>query len=166
MGPVCPILSHKLSEDVTVFASTFTLIRKIGPEAFIGLMSRRLHRYADAMRDFTQTRLVLVRVKIKRAEKHHQDLEAPAEAFRDAYMHVVGTETDAKTLQAQQYFAKLPISGIGERAGKRIGFPIFDTAKEYKARRTRKMKGARKAAIKAIDKLKPYKGGNPASVVS
>jgi hypothetical protein len=146
------------------------------------------------MRDFSaEARLVLVRVKIKRAEKHLQDFETQAQAFKDAYTHVVGTETDSKTLQAQQYFAKLPISGfgvlaaagdvvqnlrsaldhlafqlveagqcrrIGERAGKRIGFPIFDTAKEYKARKTRKIKGARKAAIKAIDALKPYKSGN------
>jgi hypothetical protein len=146
------------------------------------------------MRDLSaESRLVLVRVKIERAKKHLKDFEVQAAAFRDAYLHVVGTDTDPKTRQAFEYFAKLPVSKfevlaiagdiiqnlrsaldhlafqlveagqgrrIGERRGKRIAFPVFDTSKDYKALKTGKIKGARKAAIKAIDRLKPYKRGN------
>jgi len=49
---------------------------------------------------------------------------------------------------------------VGTRRGKRIGFPIFDMAKDYEALKTGKIKGARKSAIKAIDALKPYKRRN------
>jgi len=146
------------------------------------------------MRDLSaEARLVLVRVKIERAKEHLADFEAQAETFRDAYTHVVGTKTDPKTLQAFQYFAKLPISRfevlaiagdilqnlrsaldhlafqlveagqcrpLGEKVGKRIAFPITEKATEYQGLKARRMKGARKAAIKAIDALKPYKGGN------
>lgn len=47
---------------------------------------------------------------------------------------------------------------------KRIGFPIIDTDSpaEYEASRRRKVKGMTQAAIDAIDKTKPYKGGNDA----
>ena len=147
------------------------------------------------MKDFSaESRLVLIRVKVERAKKHLQDFEVEANTFRDAYLHVVGTENDPKTRQAQQYFAKLPISRfevlaiagdvpqnlrsaldhlayqlveagegrrIGERRGKRIAFPIFDTPNDYKTLKTGKIKGARKAAVKLIDALKPYKRGNP-----
>lgn len=142
-----------------------------------------------------KSRLVLVRVKIERAKKHLADFEAQAEAFRDAYTHVVGTETDSKTRQSIQYFAKLPISrfevlaiagdvlqnlrsaldhlafqlveagecrAIGEKRGKSIGFPICEKPTDYETMKARKIKGARKMAIKAIDTLKPYKGGNTA----
>jgi len=145
------------------------------------------------MKDLSaEARLVRIQVKIERAKKHFGDFEREAEAFRDAYLHVVGTKTNPKTRQAFQYFAKLPVSkfevlaiagdvlhnlrsaldhlafqlvevgecrGIGERRGKRIAFPIFDTANDYEALKAGKVKGARKAAIKAIDALQPYKGG-------
>ena len=42
----------------------------------------------------------------------------------------------------------------------RIYFPIADDAKEYEAIKAKKMKGADKATLDAIDTLKPYKGGN------
>lgn len=148
------------------------------------------------MKDLSaQARLVIVRVKIERAKKHLKDFEIEAESFRDAYTHVVGTETDPKTLQAIQYFAKLPVSRfdvlaiagdviqnlrsaldhlayqlveagqcrpLGEKIGSRVAFPIIEKSAEYEGFKRRKMKGARKAAIKAIDALKPYKGGNSA----
>jgi hypothetical protein len=147
------------------------------------------------MKDFSaQSRLVLIRVKVERAKKHLIDFDVAAADFRDAYKRVIGTDTDPKTLQAQQYFARLPITRfevlsiagdiiqnlrsaldhlafqlveagqgrrIGERRGKLIAFPIFDTAKKYDALKTGKITGARKAAIKAIDRIKPYKSGNP-----
>src|SRR5271169_5190500 len=63
------------------------------------------------MRDFSaQPRLVLIRVKVERAKKHLIDFEVAAADFRDAYKRVIGTDTDPKTLQAQRYFARLPIN--------------------------------------------------------
>jgi len=41
-----------------------------------------------------------------------------------------------------------------------IQFPVADTAKKYRARRGRVIRGASRAAIKAINALKPYKRGN------
>ncbi len=140
-----------------------------------------------------EERLILIRVKIERAKKHLADFDVQAEAFRDAYTHVIGTRKDPQTRQAIQYFTKLPISkfevlavagdvlqnlrsaldhlafhlvevglrrSIGEKIGKRVAFPIIEKAKEYEGFKTRKIKGARKATIKAIDDLKPYKRRN------
>jgi hypothetical protein len=137
-----------------------------------------------------QERIILIRIKLERAKKNLKDFETQAGAFRDAYTHVVRREKDPKTLQAIDYFTKLPISKfdvlaaagdvlqnlrsaldhlafhlvevglrrrLGERVGSRVAFPIFKTANEYEASKIRKIKGARKAAIKAIDALKPYK---------
>jgi hypothetical protein len=42
----------------------------------------------------------------------------------------------------------------------RISFPIFNSAEEYEAEKLRKVEGAAEDAIKAIDSVKPYKGGN------
>lgn len=41
-----------------------------------------------------------------------------------------------------------------------IYFPIQDDATKYKAKKLGKIQGARPSAVKAIDTLKPYKGGN------
>jgi hypothetical protein len=59
--------------------------------------------------------------------------------------------------------ANLP-APLTESERKRIGFPIIDTDSptEYEASRKRKVKGMTQAAIDAIDKTKPYKGGNDA----
>jgi hypothetical protein len=45
---------------------------------------------------------------------------------------------------------------------RRIGFPIAETSKKYKAEKRAKVKGMLPEARKAIDRLKPYKGGNDA----
>src|ERR1700678_2298437 len=45
---------------------------------------------------------------------------------------------------------------------RQIEFPIAQDFATYEAIKTRKVKGMRLAAIKAIDALKPYKGGNDA----
>src|ERR1035441_2164922 len=41
-----------------------------------------------------------------------------------------------------------------------IQFPIFPSSESYEAGKGRRIQGARREAIKAIDALKPYKGGN------
>jgi hypothetical protein len=41
-----------------------------------------------------------------------------------------------------------------------IYFPIADDAAKYESKKLIRIEGARESAIKAIDALKPYKGGN------
>ena len=41
-----------------------------------------------------------------------------------------------------------------------IGFPIFETEQDYTSNRMRKVHGARRQAIAAIDALRPYRGGD------
>jgi|SRR5271156_4101803 len=43
---------------------------------------------------------------------------------------------------------------------KKIYFPIFESSTEYEARKCGKIEGAGKDTFDAIDKIKPYKGGN------
>jgi hypothetical protein len=45
---------------------------------------------------------------------------------------------------------------------RRIEFPIAETPIKYEAEKARKVEGMRPEAIEAIDRLKPYKGGNDA----
>lgn len=54
---------------------------------------------------------------------------------------------------------KVPLT---ERQLRNIGFPIAETKTKYKAERARKVERMLPAAKKAIDRLKPYKRGNPA----
>jgi hypothetical protein len=50
----------------------------------------------------------------------------------------------------------------GHAPGREVGFPVYCNAKRYEARKLRKIGAMGEAAIKAIDALKPYKGGNNA----
>jgi hypothetical protein len=52
--------------------------------------------------------------------------------------------------------------GTRQTPGDNTGFPIVRDPKDYESAKARKVKGARPEAIKAIDTLKPYKGGNDA----
>jgi hypothetical protein len=55
--------------------------------------------------------------------------------------------------------------GFGETPPKTwadIQFPIFNSLNSYEAGKGRRIQGARREAIEAIDRLKPYKGGNHA----
>ena len=53
-------------------------------------------------------RIVLIRVKVKRAEKHLRDLAADLLAARNVRTTVVGPKIDAQTGQATRGFVTLP----------------------------------------------------------
>jgi len=136
-------------------------------------------------------RLIPIQVKIERAKKHFSDFKGEAEAFREAYIHVIGAKEDPHTGQALKYFPRpLPVARFemlaiagdvihnlrsaldhlaqqlvevgspGAKPSRHTGFPIFGSADEYKGGMTGKVKGMREEAIKLIDALEPYKGGN------
>lgn len=134
-------------------------------------------------------RLVLVRVKIERAKKHLSDLEAELLASRNERLNVVGSHRDPRSGQVTQHLVNLPILpfnalsvagdlvhnlrsaldhlayqlvlvGSGDEPTRRVEFPIAKDFATYEAEKSRKVEGMRPLAIKHIDNLKPYKGGN------
>jgi hypothetical protein len=134
-------------------------------------------------------RLILVRVKIERAEKHLRDLETLLGKFRNERLNVVGSKGDFKTGQGTNFHVDLPILpfealaaagdivhnlrssfdhlayqlvivGSGKEPTRRVEFPIAKDFATYEADKARKVDGMRDVAIKHIDNLKPYKGGN------
>jgi hypothetical protein len=134
-------------------------------------------------------RLILIRVKIERAKKHLADLEADVRKFRHERLNVVGTHTDPKTRAVAYFHADLPvlsfnalaaagdivhnlrssfdhlagqlvIVGSGNEPTRRVEFPIAKDFATYEAEKARKVEGMTELAIKYIDNLKPYKGGN------
>jgi hypothetical protein len=134
-------------------------------------------------------RIVLIRVKVKRAEKHLHDLAADLLAARNVRTTVVGPKLDAHTGQATRGFVILPrlpfdaiatagdivhnlrsaldhlayqlvIVGSGKEPSRRVEFPIAKDFATYAAEKVRKVEGMRPLAIQAIDNVKPYKGGN------
>lgn len=52
------------------------------------------------------------------------------------------------------------IGSPGSIAGRHVYFPVSESAEKYRCEAPRKVKGMRPDAIKAINALKPYKGGN------
>lgn len=134
-------------------------------------------------------RIILVRVKIKRAEKHLRDLAAELLAARNVRTTVVGPKTSPHTGQTVRGLVTLPrlpfdavatagdivhnlrsaldhlayqlvIVGSGKEPSRRVEFPIAKDLATYEAEKARKLEGMRPPAIEAIDNIKPYKGGN------
>lgn len=133
--------------------------------------------------------MIGARTKIKRAKSHIQNFETARASFFGHDPYVVGTQRDPETRQliyyvvsvedvppllssivgdaiqnlrtALDYLAyQLVVVGTGSEPSDRVYFPIFNSEKEYEAKKLGKIKGASEDAIKAIDSLKPYKGGN------
>jgi hypothetical protein len=137
-------------------------------------------------------RLALIRVKIERAKQHILQLESDIRTFFDTRPYVVGTKQNPQTRQliydivtvretpkilasitgdalqnlwsALDHLAyQLVLVGTGKPGPFRhVYFPIDNDATKYEADKMRKVQGMRPAAIKAIDTVKPYKGGNDA----
>jgi hypothetical protein len=55
---------------------------------------------------------------------------------------------------------QLVVVGSGKEPSRRVEFPIAKDVVTYEAEKARKVEGMRPVAIKAIDSVKPYKGGN------
>jgi hypothetical protein len=61
-----------------------------------------------------------------------------------------------------QHLAIVGSASLSDKELRQIEFPIAETPAKYEADKARKVKGMRLEAIEAIDRLKPYKGGNDA----
>lgn len=136
-----------------------------------------------------EDRIVLVRVKIERARKHLRDLAADLLDAKNVKVPVVigepggfrqGVPENLKVLPRLPFDViatagdivhnlrssldhlahQLVIVGSGKEPSRRIEFPIAKDFDTYESEKTRKVEGMRPIAIKAIDNVKPYKGGN------
>jgi hypothetical protein len=141
-------------------------------------------------------RLRLIRIKIERAEKHLDDLEAAVQSLGEATFKLISLDSQSETRKPflnvrplNIYPPEIPaITGdvihnlrcaldhlvfhlvqvgitFGETPPEKwedIQFPISHSPDSYEDGKGRRIKGARREAIEAIDALKPYKGGNEA----
>jgi hypothetical protein len=136
-------------------------------------------------------RLVLIRVKIERAKTHLMSLETLLRKFRHESLNVVGTKDNRETGQSTRFHIDLPILpfdaiaaagdtvhnlrssldhlacqlvivGSGKEPTRRVEFPIAKDSETYESEKAKKVEGMADLAIKQIDGLKPYKGGNNA----
>jgi hypothetical protein len=134
-------------------------------------------------------RLALIRPKIERAKLHVRDLNVALKSFFDTQPYKVGTNHNVEARQfsfnvtaispvpstipsvasdvlqnlrsALDHLAyQLFIVNGGSGSGRHVYFPISDSATKYKAETPRKVQGLGQKAIKAIDAIEPYKGGN------
>jgi hypothetical protein len=135
-------------------------------------------------------RLARIQAKIERAKQHIRDAQTAVQSFFDATPYAVGTKRNPQTRQLIYYLvsvAELPNSiaaitgdvlqnlrsaldhlayqlvsvGTGGKGPfDHVYFPISDDATKYEAGKHGRMKGMRQEAIKAIDAIKPYKGGD------
>lgn len=136
------------------------------------------------------SRFILLRIKIERAKEHFRDLEREVLASRGKTKNVCLGEDDPHTGQIISYhhedlpvytFTILAIAGdvihalrsaldhlayqlavVGgnKTPSRRVEFPIAKDRDTYEADKAGKVKGIRPEAVKAIDALQPYKGGN------
>ncbi len=123
--------------------------------------------------------------KVERAKRHVQELQVAVKAFLDTGpyevradikgpnrvtrvavvpIHIAGIAGDIlhNLRSAFDHIAYRAVSvGLGQPPAKpwEIEYPIADSASEYPALRDRKVKGARKDALDAIDATRPYRGG-------
>jgi hypothetical protein len=135
-------------------------------------------------------RLISTRIKIERAKKHLHDLEVEVRSFLDSQPYRIGIKRDPQTRRPVYYLLsvqdtplsiaaitgdviqnlrsaldhlayQLAIIGPGGKGSlRRIYFPISKNEADYKTQKSSKVRGMRPDAIKAIDALKPYRGGN------
>jgi len=133
-------------------------------------------------------RIASIRAKIERAGEHINELEAEVQLFLKANPYIVGTKRDEQTRRpiyylvivretptrmstitgdvihnlrsALDHLADHLVRVAGGTPSNQTGFPISRDAAKYKAEQCRKTKGMGPDAIKEIDKIKPYGGGN------
>jgi hypothetical protein len=135
-------------------------------------------------------KLVLIRVKIERAKKHLSDLEEIITPYRGMRKRESILNEDRRSGEPPFKFYDLPVipfealacagdviqnlrsaldhlafqlftvGSPGQAPSRRFGFPICSSFGAYEADKGTKVEGMREDAKKAIDRLKPYKGGN------
>ena len=127
-----------------------------------------------------------IRRKVERAEQHIGELRAGVTAFNGTKPYAVGTKEDPHTrrlvyciTRAEEVPPTIPLiagdalqnlrSALDHLAwqlvppcnqNRQTAFPISDDLKKYETEKVGKVKGISTRAMEAIDKLKPYKGGN------
>jgi hypothetical protein len=130
------------------------------------------------------------RTKITRSKEQMENLDAALKRFFNSNPYKITTKRDAETRRLVYYLssvADVPV-GVSVIAGEvlqglrsaldhlayqlvlvgtgqpgpfpHVYFPIFNSASDYESKKLGQIKGMRKEAIKAIDAIKPYKGGN------
>jgi hypothetical protein len=139
-----------------------------------------------------ESRLALIRVKVERAKKHLAELETEINANTGETLRIFCMKPDPKTGNLAPYHGPMPISNFNLLAvagdvvqnlrtaldhlayhlaqvgnptvepSRDVSFPISRDAETHESRKAGKVKGMREDAKKAIDALKPYKGGNDA----
>jgi hypothetical protein len=138
-----------------------------------------------------ESRITLLRIKIERAKHNFKYLESKIVQARGNNLGVFVGDEDPQTREIIQHWKVLPvypfwilsiagdvihnlrgaldhlafqlaIVGSGKLPSRRVEFPIAKDRDTYEAEKPRKVEGIRPEAIKAIDDLKPYKGGNDA----
>ena len=136
-------------------------------------------------------KLILVRVKIQRADKHLRNLETSLIPYRgrtktecikqadrepgyppviemtlpvipfDALAGAGDIIQNLRSALDHLAFQLFTVGSPGKLPSNRLCFPISKSADIYEAEKGRKVEGMREDAKKAIDALQPYKGGNP-----
>jgi hypothetical protein len=135
------------------------------------------------------SRFVLLKIKVERAKKHIRDLETTILDCRDKRLYAGLSDDDPQTGQIMRYYEWLPvfpfevlsiagdaihnlrsaldhltyqlaIVGSGKPPGKCVQFPFANNRDAYESEKARKVEGIRPEAVKAIDDLRPYKGGD------
>jgi hypothetical protein len=134
-------------------------------------------------------RVFLIRVKIERAKKHLLDLEREVIVLRDQKVDVIFADTYSASGKvglpsgqkvrvlsfntlcaagdvvqnlrtALDHLANHLVAVAGNTPSRRVEFPVAKDSTTYESEKARKVEGMRAEAIEAIDRLKPYKGGN------
>jgi hypothetical protein len=135
-------------------------------------------------------KLILVRVKIERAKKHLHYLETSLISYRgkrktelikqenrqpgtppivemnlpvipfDALAAAGDVIQNLRSAFDHLAFQLFTVGSPGQTPSRRFGFPICSSSEAYEADKVTKVEGMRQDAKEAIDRLKPYKGGN------
>lgn len=135
---------------------------------------------------------MLVRAKVERANEHLRDLEKLARGYRDARIHAfvgkpylgpsqmvaeemprpisaipiraltIAGDAFSNLRAALDHLAWQLVDAAGRMPNRSTGFPIFESLKAYECGKAGKVHGMSHDAVEAIDRLKPYKGGNDA----
>jgi hypothetical protein len=135
-----------------------------------------------------ENRLAPIRQKVERAKKHIFDLDSERAAFLDSNPYVLTGEyyVEHKTTayfldqsspvpdiirliagdaahnlrSALDYLACALVEANGGTISRSTAFPICESLQKYQAEASGKIKGMRKEACEAIERTKPYCGGN------
>lgn len=130
-----------------------------------------------------------IRVKIERARKYVDEADTFIRSYLDKKPFTVSYKRDPKTRRLIYFVSsiqepdpqlsgivgdalhnlrsaldhiayQLVLIGTGQLPSRRVYFPIWDDQAKYESEGRRQIDGAKPEAVKAVDIVKPYKGGN------